>query len=75
MASDGDSSLTPLAQDAVDALATAVPANESFGYDRAYSILAEAEGLDQPAADDILERLLSRGYLYEVDGYLRLTDS
>ncbi|WP_433629669.1 hypothetical protein [Halomicrococcus sp. NG-SE-24] len=66
--------LPPLAQDARDALSAAVPANESFSYDRAYTILAEEEDLSQPAADDILERLLLRGHLYEVDGELRLTE-
>ena len=66
--------LPPLAQDALDALSAAVPTNESFSYDRAYTILANEENLSQPAADDILERLLLRGHLYEVDGQLRLTE-
>ncbi|RBI60257.1 hypothetical protein DMJ13_18080 [halophilic archaeon] len=66
--------LPPLAQDALDALSAAVPANESFSYDCAYTILAEEEDLSQPAADDVLERLLLRGHLYEVDGLLRLTE-
>ncbi|RBI59497.1 hypothetical protein DMJ13_23130 [halophilic archaeon] len=73
--SAGTSRLLPLAQDALDALSTAVPPNESFSYGHAYTILAEEEDLSQPAADDIIERLLLRGHLYEVDGELRLTES
>ncbi|WP_433632869.1 hypothetical protein [Halomicrococcus sp. NG-SE-24] len=74
MVSDGEPPLSPLAQDALEALISAAPHNDSFSYDRAYTILAEAEDLSQPAADDILERLLMRGYLYEVEGELRLTE-
>jgi hypothetical protein len=77
MTSDGTDAprLPPFARDALDALTAAVPANESFSYDRAYSILADKEDLSRPEADDIVERLLLRGYLYEVDGELRLTES
>ncbi|WP_433633464.1 hypothetical protein [Halomicrococcus sp. NG-SE-24] len=74
MASNGEPSLPPLAQEALDALIAAAPHDDSFSYERAYTILAEAEDLSQPAADDILERLLSRGFLYEVEGELRLTE-
>ena len=76
MASDstGSPRLPSLAEDALDALAAAVPENEGFSYDRAYTILAEEEDLSQPAADDTIERLLLRGHLYEVDGELRLTE-
>ncbi|WP_433631144.1 hypothetical protein [Halomicrococcus sp. NG-SE-24] len=74
MVSDGEPSLSPLAQDALDALISAAPHDDSFSYDHAYTILAEAEDLSHPAADDILERLLMRGYLYEVEGELRLTE-
>ncbi|WP_433632873.1 hypothetical protein [Halomicrococcus sp. NG-SE-24] len=66
--------LPPLAQDSLDALTAAIPANEGFSYDRAYTILAEEEDLSQPAADDTIERLLLRGHLYEVDGQLRITE-
>ncbi|GAA0260915.1 hypothetical protein ACFFQF_27320 [Haladaptatus pallidirubidus] len=43
-------------------------------YEQAYTILYEEEDLNQPAAEDIIERLYMRGYLYEVEGKLRLTD-
>ncbi|WP_433630071.1 hypothetical protein [Halomicrococcus sp. NG-SE-24] len=74
MASNGEPTLPPLAQDALDALATTAPHDDSFSYERAYATLAEEEDLSQPAADDIIERLLLRGHLYEVDGELRLTE-
>lgn len=67
--------LPPLTQDALDALTAAVPANESVSYEQAYRILAEAEDLGQPGAEDIIERLHMHGHLYEVDGQLRLTDN
>ncbi|RBI58462.1 hypothetical protein DMJ13_26960 [halophilic archaeon] len=72
--STGTPRLPPLAQDSLDALSAALPVNESFNYDHAYTILADEEDLSQPAADDIIERLLLRGHLYEVDGELRLTE-
>ncbi|WP_440008369.1 hypothetical protein [Halomicrococcus sp. SG-WS-1] len=74
MASNGEPTLPPLARDALDALTTTAPHDDSFSYERACTILAEEEGLSQPAADDIIERLLLRGHLYEVDGELRLTE-
>ncbi|RBI60142.1 hypothetical protein DMJ13_20560 [halophilic archaeon] len=74
MVSNSAPLLPPLAQDGFDALISAAPHDDSFSYDRAYTILVEEEDLSQPAAGDILERLLLRGYLYEVDGELRLTE-
>ncbi|RBI59512.1 hypothetical protein DMJ13_23210 [halophilic archaeon] len=73
MVLNGEPSLPPLAQDALDALKSAAPHDESFSYDRAYTILAEKEDLSQPAADDTIEHLLLKGHLYEVKGDLRLT--
>ncbi|WP_433633716.1 hypothetical protein [Halomicrococcus sp. NG-SE-24] len=70
----GTPRLPPLAQDALNALSAAIPANEGFSYERAYTILAEEEDLSHPGADDTIERLLLRGHLYEVDGELRLTE-
>ena len=66
--------LTPLAQEALDALVRELPDDGELTYERAYSILDEEENLEQPAAEDIIERLYMRGHLYEVDGKLRLTD-
>lgn len=74
MTLNGGSSLPPLAQDALNALTSTAPHDDSFTYDHAYTILAEEEDLSQAAAADILERLLLRGHLYEVEGELRLTE-
>ncbi|WP_266080015.1 hypothetical protein [Haladaptatus caseinilyticus] len=74
MNSDGKSPLTPLAQEAIDAFAMAVPSGEEFSYDQAYTILAEEEDLERPAAEDIVEQLYMKGYLYEVEGKFRITD-
>ena len=74
MSSNGTSPLTPLAQDALDALATALPDAGELTYEQAYAILNDEEDLERPAAEDIIERLYMKGHLYEVDGKLRLTD-
>jgi hypothetical protein len=74
MVPNGKSPLTPLAQDALDALARRLPDENELTYVHAYTILNEEEDLDQPAAEDIIERLYMRGHLYEVEGKLRLTD-
>jgi hypothetical protein len=74
MVPNGNSPLSPLAQDALDALARNLPEEHELTYKHAYSILAEEEDLDQPAAEDIIERLYMNGHLYEVEGKLRLTD-
>ncbi|WP_231188923.1 hypothetical protein [Haladaptatus sp. DYF46] len=74
MVPNGKSPLTPLAQDALDALARRLPDENELTYEHAYTILNEEEDLDQPAAEDIIERLYMRGHLYEVEGELRLTD-
>ena len=74
MVPNGKSPLTPLAQDALDALARRLPDESELTYEQAYSILNEEEDLDQPAAEDIIERLYMNGHLYEVEGKLRLTD-
>ncbi|WP_266082240.1 hypothetical protein [Haladaptatus caseinilyticus] len=74
MVSDGESPLTPLAQEALEALASAVPADGELTYEYAYEVLAQEEDLNQPAAEDIVEQLYNKGHLYEVQGKLRLTD-
>lgn len=74
MVSNGKSPLTPLAQDALEALATNVPSEREVSYEQAYVILNEEEDLGRPAAKDIVERLYNKGHLYEVEGNLRLTD-
>ena len=74
MVPNGKSPLTPLAQDALDALAKELPDENELSYEHAYTILKEEEDLDRPAAEDIVERLYMRGHLYEVEEKLRLTD-
>lgn len=75
MNSSGGASLPPLTQEALDALASAIPNDETFTEQQAYAILAEDLDLNQPAAEDIIERLHMRGHLYEVDDGFRLTDN
>jgi hypothetical protein len=74
MVPNGKSPLTPLAQDALDALAKRLPEERELTYEQAYSILDDEEDLGRPAAEDIIERLYMNGHLYEVEGKLRLTD-
>ncbi|WP_227357256.1 hypothetical protein [Haladaptatus salinisoli] len=74
MVSNETSPLTPLAQEALDALAKGLPAEGELTYDEAYAVLNEREDLGRPAAEDIVERLYMKGHLYEVEGKLRLTD-
>ncbi|GAA0240431.1 hypothetical protein ACFFQF_30630 [Haladaptatus pallidirubidus] len=74
MISNRRSPLTPLAQESLDALARALPDEGELTYEQAYAILEEQEGLEQPAAEAIIERLYMRGHIYEVEGKLRLTD-
>ncbi|WP_266082623.1 hypothetical protein [Haladaptatus caseinilyticus] len=74
MVGQGESPLSPLAQDALDALSTALPDEGEFTYEQAYTVVAEREDLGRPGAEDIIERLNNRGHLYEVEGKLRLTD-
>ncbi|WP_227380612.1 hypothetical protein [Haladaptatus halobius] len=75
MVYNGESPLTPLAQEALDALTAAVPSEGEFTYEEAYAVLAEEEDLERPAAEDIIERLYMEGHLYEVEGKLRFTGS
>ena len=68
------SPLSPLVQEALDALASALPDDGELTYEQAYAILNEEEDLGQPAAEDIVEQLHNQGHVYEVEGKLRLTD-
>ncbi|GAA0234652.1 hypothetical protein ACFFQF_24500 [Haladaptatus pallidirubidus] len=74
MISNRRSPLTPLAQDALDALARGLPSEGELTHEQAYAILEKQEELEQPAAEDIIERLYMRGHIYEVEGKIRLTD-
>jgi hypothetical protein len=68
------SPLSPLAQEALEALARRLPDEGELTYEHAYAILKEEEDLERPAAEDIVERLYMKGHLYEVEEKLRLTD-
>ena len=68
------SPLTPLAQEALDALARKFSDEGELTYEQAYATLDEEEDLERPAAEDIIERLYMKGHLYEVEGKIRLTD-
>ncbi|WP_435159121.1 hypothetical protein [Haladaptatus sp. DFWS20] len=74
MVGQGGSPLSPLAQEALDALVSALPDEQEFTYEQAYAVLVENEDLGRPGAEDIIERLYNKGHLYEVEGKLRLTD-
>jgi hypothetical protein len=74
MVENEKSPLTPLAQEALDALARALPDEGELTYEQAYAILKEEEDLERPAAEDIIERLYMKGHLYEVEEKLRFTD-
>ncbi len=74
MVSNGTSPLSPLAQEALEALASAIPPGGEITYEQAYAVLAEKEDLERPAAEDIIERLYNKGHVYEVEGKLRLTE-
>ncbi|WP_266081466.1 hypothetical protein [Haladaptatus caseinilyticus] len=74
MISNRRSSLTPLAQKSLDALAKELPSEGKLTYEQAYAILNDSEELEQSAAEAIIERLYLRGHIYEVEGKLRLTD-
>ncbi|WP_435157332.1 hypothetical protein [Haladaptatus sp. DFWS20] len=74
MISNRQSPLTPLAQESLDALASALPSKGELTYEQAYTILKDREELEQPAAEDIIERLYMQGHIYEVEGKIRLTD-
>lgn len=50
---------------------------EGFSHDRAHDLLLAHEALPNEAGDAeyAIERLLNSGWLYEVDGELRITDA
>ena len=64
MSSNGTSPLTPLAQDALDALATALPDAGELTYEQAYAILN-----DEEVIEPLLPRISSNGL--HVRPYLR----
>lgn len=71
-----DSNATPLAPMAAEAL-THLDANfepdEAFTYEQATQVL-RVHDIERVIVDDLLEILLLRGYLFEVDNKLRITE-
>lgn len=68
-----DRPLGSLAEDAYDRLYEAIDPAEGITVDDAHTRLCEADfSVDE--ADYALDRLLNRGYLYEVDGRLFVTE-
>ncbi|MCU4740806.1 hypothetical protein OB955_07320 [Halobacteria archaeon AArc-m2/3/4] len=65
-----------LASRVTDADTERETASQSFTRDRAVDLLltAEALSLESEDANYVLTRLLERGYLYEVDDELRVTE-
>jgi hypothetical protein len=64
-------------QDAYEILlAQSTDRQEGFSHERAYDLLlGHSDFPDEPTdAEYAIERLLSSGWLYEVDGNLRITD-
>lgn len=71
---DSDSTrLTPFAEEALSHLRSHFDANESLTYEQAIDVL-QTHDMEQPLADELLETLLLRGYIYEVDDELRITE-
>lgn len=76
MMSPRDTDLTPLssmAEEALVYLRRRFESDESFTYEQATRVL-QSHDIEHLLADDLLETLLLRGYLYEVGDELRLTD-
>lgn len=65
--------LGPIEEDALERLSTDYePVDDSFSRAVAVDILGEID-LEPAAAHNVLDRLLSKGYLYAVDDDLRIT--
>lgn len=62
-----------MAEEALTHLRDHFEPDESFTYEHATQVL-RTHDMEQLLADDLLETLLLRGYLYEVDDDLRITD-
>ena len=65
--------LSPMAKEALEHLRDSFASDESFTYEQAAQVL-QSHDLEPLLVDDLLETLLLRGYLYEVDNTLRITE-
>lgn len=61
-----------MATEALEHLRSRFDSDESFTYDQANHVL-QTRGLEPFLAADLLETLLLRGYIYEVEDELRIT--
>lgn len=68
-----DRPLGSLAEDAYETLLDAIEPAEGLPIDEAHDRLRE-EGVPDGDADYVLKRLLNRGYLYEVEGTVFVTE-
>jgi hypothetical protein len=66
-------SLSPMAKEALSHLRSHFESDESFTYEQAKHVLRRHD-MEAVLADDLLETLLLRGYLYEVGDTLRVTE-
>lgn len=65
--------LSPLATEALSHLRARFDSNESFTYEQADRVL-QTHDMEPLLVEDLLETLLLRGYLFEVDDKLRITE-
>ncbi|WP_458210977.1 hypothetical protein [Haladaptatus sp. NG-SE-30] len=71
---DSDSTpLSPMAEEALTYLRRHFEPDASFTYEQAKQEL-QTHDMEPGLADDLLETLLLRGYLYNVDDELRITE-
>ena len=64
--------LSPAATDALDTFREPVERNEGLTREEATTVLTD-DGIDPADAEDLLDELLSKGYLYAVDDELYVT--
>jgi hypothetical protein len=64
--------LSPSATDALDTLREPIDRAEGLSREEATTLLVDG-GIDAVDAEDLLDELLSKGYLYAVDDYLYVT--
>ena len=70
--SDDRRSLSPLTQEAYNALTAAIDHDEIVTRKHASMILRDHE-FEKVTAESLLQTLLDQGFLYEVNGKLRIT--
>jgi len=66
--------LSPSAADALETLRDPTERTDGFSREEAAAVLVD-DGVDPVDAETLLDELLSKGYLYAVDGRLHVTPS